>query len=71
LEKLAELQELKLFEGKVEAETNFIYGVDYFLGDKVQVVNEYGIGASARIVEIIDAEDETGRTVVPTFSTGG
>ena len=71
LEKLAELQGLKLFEGEVEAETNFIYGVDYFLGDKVQVVNEYGIGASARIVEIIDAEDETGRTVMPTFSTGG
>ena len=71
LEKLAEFQDVKIFEGEVEAQTNFIYGEDYFLGDKVQVVNEYGIGASARIVEIIDAEDEIGRTVIPTFSTGG
>lgn len=70
-EKLAEFQDVQVFEGEVEAETNFIYGVDYFLGDKVQVVNEYGIGAAARIVGIIDAEDTAGRTVVPTFSTGG
>lgn len=70
-EQLAEKTDIKVFEGEVDAQTNFIYGEDYFLGDKVQVVNEYGIGASARIVEIIDAEDGTGRTVVPTFSTGG
>lgn len=71
LERLAEFKPVKIFEGEVEAQTNFIYGEDYFLGDKVQVINEYGIGASARIVEIIDAEDGEGRTVVPTFSTGG
>ena len=70
-EYLAEVQPFKAFEGQVEASTNFIFGEDYFLGDKVQVMNEYGIGSSARIVEIIDAEDEIGRTVVPTFSTGG
>ena len=71
MEKLAAFSAVELFEGKVESETNFIYGEDYFLGDKVQVINEYGIGASARIVEIIDSEDTEGRTVVPTFSTGG
>lgn len=71
LEKLVEFAPVKVFEGEVEAETNFIFGVDYFLGDKVQVVNEYGIGSSVRIVEIIDSEDQSGRTVVPTFSTGG
>lgn len=68
---LAELGDVTVFEGEIEAETNFEYGTDYFLGDKVQIINEYGIESSARIVEIIDSEDATGRTVVPTFSTGG
>lgn len=42
---------------------------DYFLGDVVQVINEYGISAAPRIVEIIESEDENGKSTVPTFST--
>lgn len=71
VEKLAEFKDVKVFEGKVESETNFIFGTDYFLGDKVEIINEYGVEASARIIEIIDSEDIEGRTVIPTFSTGG
>ena len=69
-DKLSEMKDTTMFEGEVEASTNFVHGTDYFLGDKVQIINEYGIGAAARIVEIIDSEDGSGRTVVPTFSTG-
>ena len=71
IEKLSAYKSVEVFEGKVEAETNFVFGTDYLLGDKVEIINEYGIEASARIVEIIDSEDTEGRTVVPTFSTGG
>lgn len=67
---LAEHQPQIAFEGEIDAETNFVYDKDYFLGDKVQIINEYGIEAAVRIIEVIDSEDETGRTVVPTF-TGG
>lgn len=59
------------FAGEIQPEVTFIYGVDYFLGDKVEIANEFGVESPARIVEIIDSEDETGRTVVPTFSSGG
>ena len=41
----------------------------YNLGDIVQIENEYGIQATARILEIIDCEDESGYSTVPTFST--
>ena len=44
------------------------YGVDYFLGDIVQIENEYGIQASAQITEIIETENESGYSIIPTFS---
>ena len=71
LEGLSEYPVLEAFEGQIDAETNFIYGIDYQLGDKVEIINEYGVQKSGRIIEVIDSEDETGRTVIPTFSTGG
>lgn len=70
-EALAEHQVGVEFTGEIQPNVNFTYGVDYFLGDKIEIANEYGVEASARIIEIIDSEDETGRTVVPTFSSGG
>lgn len=57
------------FEGSVVPDGNYKLNQDYFLGDIVQVINEYGITASTRVVEIIDSEDESGRTVIPTFNT--
>lgn len=61
----------KDFTGEVQSNVNFIYNTDYFLGDKVEIINEFGMQASARIIEIIDSEDESGRTLIPTFSAGG
>jgi len=40
---------------------------DYSLGDRVEVENELGIMATARINEIIRSEDESGLKIVPTF----
>lgn len=57
------------FEGDVVPNGNYVLNKDYFLGDIVQVINAYGIAAAPRIIEIIDSEDEGGRTVIPTFST--
>ena len=57
------------FEGQIETQAGFFLNRDYFLGDIVEVVNEYGIETAPRIIEIIDCDDGTGRTVIPTFST--
>lgn len=68
-EKLSELGTTEKFSGDIEPGTNYTLNEDYFLGDVVQIINEYGIEASPRIIEIIDCIDENGRTVVPTFSS--
>lgn len=68
-ETLAEYGVIEKFEGEADPSTNYILNKDYFLGDIVQVINEFGISAAPRIIEIIDSEDENGRTVIPTYST--
>lgn len=67
----AEIEASKIveaFSGEVLNENAYKYGVDYNLGDKVSVVNEYGIQGSATITEISEIEDETGYRLVPTLS---
>lgn len=56
------------FQGKVDTESTFVFNVDYFLGDIVQVDNNAGISATSRISEIIYCEEADGVSVVPTFS---
>lgn len=68
-EKLAECAVSKSFEGKVEDAMNFAYGRDYFMGDIVQVVNEYGLESAVRVTEFIRAHDLTGEQAYPTFTT--
>ena len=59
------------FEGQAETSTMFVYGVDFFNGDVVQIANEYGHEARARILEIITSESTEGYSVYPTFSMIG
>lgn len=68
-EKLAENIDITSFEGEVEATTMFVYGVDFFIGDIVQIANEYGHETTARIIELVTSDDESGSSVYPTFST--
>lgn len=66
-EKMAEYGAVTTFEGTIEPNTTFIYKQDYFLGDLVKVKNEYGISVSARIVEVIEVNDENGYSIEPKF----
>ena len=66
-ERLAGYQFIQSFEGDVEATQMFVYGTDFFIGDVVQIVNEFNLEASARIVEIIFSNNNAGNNVVPTF----
>ena len=67
-EKLSEYQLTKSFEGQVESTQTFVYGKDFYKGDIVQIVNEYGIESKVRVIEIVRAQDTTGYKTYPTFS---
>ena len=66
-EKLTEYGKKTTFEGSVVPDVTFVYGKDYFLGDIVRIENEYGITASARIVEVVEVMDENGYRMEPKF----
>lgn len=66
-----ELEQRKIttsFNGDILNYNNYTYGVDYNLGDKVSVINEYGIRGNTTITEITEVEDETGYRLIPTLS---
>lgn len=67
-EKLAERTTTENFEGETIDYRN-VFGKDYFLGDVVEVVNEYGMEAVTRVIEVIESEDESGKYTIPTFSS--
>lgn len=68
VESLSEMETTTTFSGEIDDSTNYTINVDYFLGDIVQIENDYGIQATTRIVEIIESEDDTGSSVIPTFA---
>lgn len=65
-EQLAEMATVTTFEGEVDSQS-YVYKSDFNLGDIVTVENEYGIKATARIVEITESWNEEGYTLIPIF----
>lgn len=55
------------FEGEVEASQLFKYGRDFFIGDIVQIIDEYGNEGAAYISELVISQDKEGFTMLPTF----
>ena len=66
-EELADAKTLSTFEGEVEAENTYSYKTDYYLGDIVQIKNEFDIERAARIVEVVESYSEEGYSLIPTF----
>lgn len=66
-EALAEAGKTETIEGEIVPDGVYKLGTDYFLGDKVEVVNGLGIHAKARIIELIYSYDENGVKVSPVF----
>lgn len=56
------------FGSEVDIYHQFQYGVDYFLGDIVEVENRYGFGDACRVTEIVYTRDVNGPALTPTFS---
>lgn len=68
-EYLEENKEIISFEGKVEATIMFKYGEDFFIGDIIQIANEYGHETESRISEIVISDDNEGFSIYPTFTS--
>lgn len=68
LKKLADYTIATAFDGEVDATKLFKYGEDFFIGDIVQIADEYGNEGSAYISELIISNSEEGLPIYyPTF----
>lgn len=68
-ENLSEYTAKTAFESEVEATRLFKYGEDFFIGDIVQIANEYGHEGRAYISELVISQNEDGVSIYPTFQT--
>lgn len=66
---LLENQQISAFDGTVIATVNYTYGTDFFIGDIVQIENEYGLTGTSRVTEIVFSEDPSGVNTFPTFES--
>lgn len=66
-EKLSKNIYTDAFTSEIEARKMFVYGIDFFKGDVVQVVNEYGMESRVRVSEVVTSHDLTGTNMYPTF----
>lgn len=66
--KILENDIIKSFEGEYDFNSQYKYKRDFFLGDIVNVENEYGISAKVRISEIVSSIDEDGTHTNATFT---
>lgn len=64
---LAEHSVLVSFDGEIDTNVQYRYGSDFWLGDLVQIRNEYGMEAVTRVTEVMRSRDESGDSVIPTF----
>ena len=60
---------IKSFNGEIDPFTMYKYGVDFSIGDIVQISDGYGKTAKCRVSELIRSFDDSGFTVYPTFYT--
>lgn len=67
-EKLFETETIEGLSGEVDTTLQFVYRRDWDLGDIVSLENEYGMSATARIIEVVEVDDENGYRITPTFT---
>lgn len=65
---LANNNYVRMTDGQIVPQSEFAYGVDYFLGDIIELRADDNTIQQARITEYIRAQDTTGATEYPTLS---
>jgi len=69
LEELDYNSTVETFDGDADTQGQYKFGVDFFMGDILQIANEFGSEAASRVVEVVYSQDPAGYKVYPTFST--
>lgn len=67
LEELSKNIVIETFASEVDPTSNFIFGEDFFLGDILQVSNEYGYEGKSRVIEVVRCQDGSGFKIYPIF----
>jgi len=67
-EELSKRPIIQSFSSEIDPIGTFVYGEDFFLGDIVQVSNEYGIENRSRTIELVRSQDKSGIIVYPIFN---
>lgn len=68
-ETLSENISISSFEGQIENTQLFKYSEHFFMGDIVQIANEYGLESKSRVTEVVYSQNSLGIDIYPTFST--
>jgi hypothetical protein len=67
-EELQKYTVAKKFDGQYETKLGFRYGTDFFIGDTVEVADEFGNEASSKVIEFIwSSNTSDGEEAYPTF----
>jgi hypothetical protein len=69
-EALAEHRDTNIFDGEVDQNTSYIYGVNYGLGDLVEMRDRDDVVSVKRVTEQIFVSDSNGDRSYPTLSMG-
>lgn len=67
MEQLAKVNTLETMDAELDASRQFIFGRDFFVGDIVQVMTDFGLDAKARVTGFIMSWGTDGYQEVPTF----
>lgn len=67
-EALAKNIYIKAFDGEVDT-SMYIYDEDFYMGDVLQIADEYGHETASRVIEMIYSQDRDGIKMYPTFQT--
>lgn len=66
-ENLSEYKVIKTFDGEMDSSQMFVFGNDFYLGDIVQIKNEFNIESKARVTEMIHSRNASEFSDYPTF----
>lgn len=62
------VKSVKSFDGQCDTTRMYVYGTDFFMGDIVQMANEYGMEDTSRITEFTWSCNTSGFETYPTFT---
>ncbi len=68
-EELSLNSEVEIFEADIDITKSFRYRVDFFVGDILQIVDNYGHGVRVRLTGVTHSENTSGVNIYPTLKT--